>query len=109
MTPAEQIRKLLAEAYYLAKEATNRCFDDTHRGKSADKRAVFANTYACISKYSAAAAIYWANPELEDPNFIKLLQHFDYVSGELKGYDSANKNNTSILLTLMELEDMLDG
>ena len=109
MTPAEQIRKLLSEAYYLAKEANERCFDDTHSGRLADKHAVFANAHACVSKYSAAAAIYWANPELEDVNFLKMLQCFDYVTGELKDYDPEKNNNTNILLALMELEDMLGG
>lgn len=109
MIPADQIRSLLAEAYELAKQSHSRCYDDYDTGLLTDKRAVMRYAAACISKYAAAAAIYWEHPELEDGKFIKLIGQFDRVTLEAKKFYASKNNATGFCIELQYLEDMLRG
>lgn len=108
MTPAEQIRELLTEAYHLVKQANEKCFDDLNTNTPADRVGARSLTAACISKYSAAEAIYWAHPELEDSSFLDLLKQFARVTKEAKIFFEGSTNLTGFQLELMDLEDMLN-
>lgn len=109
MTPAEQIRELLKEAYSLAQKAHEKSYRDIDTNTAPSKHAVMSYICASISKYNAAAAIYWAHPELEDEKFLKLLRQFDRVTAEGKKFYNQPNNTTGFFLELTDLEDMLEG
>lgn len=108
MTPAEQIRELLKEAYSLAQKAHEKSYRNVDTNSAPSRSAVMSYLCASISKYNAAAAIYWAHPELEDEKFIKLLNQFDRVTAEGKQFCKEFNNATGFLMELTYLESMLE-
>ena len=72
-------KALLFEANTAAKHAHGCCFGDKE-----DR--VLALTYAaaCTAKSSAAEAIYWCSPELENDDIPALLHRFDAFTNEIR-------------------------
>lgn len=109
MTPAEQIRNSLSEAYNLAKKAHKNCYHDLDTGAPPNLYAVMSYAAACVSKYSAAEAIYWANPELEGDKLFEILQQFERVVKEARKYYEVRNNTTGFITELQHLEEILRG
>ena len=101
----EQIRKLLIEAFELIQKSHENCYEQD--GTPPNLYKVMSYAAACVSKYSAAEAIYWANPGLDDLRFFQILQQFDKVVQEARKFYEVRNNVTGFAIELMNLEDLL--
>lgn len=75
---------LLREAYSMAERAQDYCFNNPDRGIVEDKVTALSYAAACTAKYSAATAMYWCSPELEDPDIPALLAQFGTFTDEIR-------------------------
>lgn len=75
--------RLMKAAFSFAKHAYNCSFDNYETHRVEDKCSAMAYASACISKYSAAEAIYCTYPELERPEFPKLFSQFEAFAREV--------------------------
>lgn len=80
MTEKERaFRTLILEAYWYARDAHACAFSE-----KLDKASVLSYAAACTAKYSAATAMYWCSPELEDPDVPRLLAQFGTYTDEIR-------------------------
>lgn len=79
-----EFQALLREAFLLAKNAHDCTRDDTVTKLPEDKVSALSYAAACTSKYSAAEAIYWCSPELEDDDIPQILAQFDTFTDEIR-------------------------
>lgn len=85
MTEKENaFRTLLLEAFWYARDAHNCVFSDDSYNNGIDKATVLSYAAACTAKYSAATAMYWCSPELEDPDVPRLLSQFGTYTDEIR-------------------------
>ena len=75
---------MMREAYIMAQHAHDYSFDDPEKGITEDKVTALSYAAACTAKYSAAAAIYWCSPELENDKVPALLAQFDTFTDEIR-------------------------
>lgn len=78
------LKTLMREAFIHAKSAHGCCFSDSERGFKEDKISALSYAAACTAKYSAAAAIYWSNPDLWHFEVPELLAQFDEFTDEIR-------------------------
>lgn len=84
MSKLKVFTALLREAYLMAKYAHEYCFDSSENGTVEDRVTALSYAATCTAKYSAAQAIYWCSPELEDDDVPELLAQFDAFTDEIR-------------------------
>ena len=108
VSQTREIRRLLTEAYYFAKQSFELCYDDINIGKSADTTMALSFAAKCTSKYADAAAVYLSNPELEDENILLMLRQFEVFTAEIRTAQKKTKrNNTNMHIEFEHLENLL--
>lgn len=76
-------KALVIEAYHMAKYAHDYSFDDPEEGIKENPQTVLSYATACSAKSSAAEALYWCSPELENEDVPALLAQFNTFINEV--------------------------
>ena len=106
MDQTERIRKLLTDAYHYAKQAFDMCYDNDVRPSNIAMALSFAAN--CTSQYAAAAAIYLADPKLDDERISAILKQFEVFTAEIRKLQKQTKrNNTGMHIEFEYLEELL--
>lgn len=84
MTKIDALKALMFDAFTMAEYANRYSHDDPKAGTKEDKLTALSYAAACTAKYSAAEAIYWCSPELEDEDIPALLAKFDTFTNEIR-------------------------
>lgn len=106
MDKATFFRGLLRDAYLMARNATDYCYTDPETGRKEDKTTALSYAAACTAKYSAAAAIYWCSPELEDDDVPELLASFDRLTKEIRNDYAINHSRQWVETRFDEVHDL---
>lgn len=109
MDKAKMFASMMREAFMMAEHARDFCFDDPEKGIVEDKVIALSYAAACTAKYSAAAAIYWCSPELEDDDVPALLSQFDTFTDEIRNDYRDDHSCQWVDIEFDRLKDLFDA
>lgn len=109
MDKATFFRGLLRDAYLLARHAMDYCYTDPETGIKEDKITALSYAAACTAKYSAAAAIYWCSPELEDDDVPELLAKFDQFTKEIRNDYATDHSRQWVEIKFSEMYEIFSN
>ena len=76
--------RIMKDAFWYAEKAYKCSFNDPETNRKEDKCSSLAYAASCTAKYSAAEAIYWVSPELEQSGIPELFAQFSIFVNELQ-------------------------